>query len=870
LKVTKDNEMPKGFFPLLDTPDDIIRGDESEIKKEIDLTNVGCEECKLYKSCISPKMTYSGEGKKKILILAEAPGKEEDRQGTQLVGQSGKLLRLILKDLNLDLERDFWKINAVNCRPPDNITPTMLQIAACRRNVIAVIEECKPRAIIALGKVAMDSLLGARKTGRLSGISMTDFVGAVIPDQEFKTWICPSWHPSFVLRNEGREDEIIKQQLSEHIQQAINVSKQDTPVYDYFSDCYVIKTVSESLKIIQHMQKAKVVAFDLETTGRKPYREGQKIISCSVSDGIVSCAFPYFEDSSFRKVWNELMMGNVKKVAHNAKFDCLWMKVRGGVNDTESSWPENVIWDTMLGAHIQHNKKKTNLKYLLYILLGIAGYDSEIDSFMESRKNEKDDYGANSFNRIEQAPIDDLLKYNAMDSLGTYKLWEFQQESFSHNMKLAQEFFLKGSLELMKAEYNGLHCDIIGADKLQKQITRKMQFYEDKVLQSKELKKWDKPSAFKISSPQDLSYLVFKLMGKSSSEKTRTGKPKADKKTMESFLDIPVVEDVMEWRKWKKVRDTYLKGITVESVNGVIHPFFNLNTVDTYRSSSDSPNFQNIPKRNAEVSIPLRKLLRPRMGHKLGEYDYKAMEVAILACYNKDPTLIDFITSGNDMHRVIASKLFLKSEEEVTKKERYVAKNGFVFPTFYGSFYEHTGPNIWESVEDSTRNELTSKGIKSVQQFIHHVEDVENEFWEDKFPVAKEWTEKIIKNYNKKGFIDLYTGFRCYGPMSRNQVINYHIQGTAFHCLLWTFTQVSQKLKNRHMDTYLIGQIHDAIVPDVCPEEELYLDHMIWLYGTQKIREQWEWIIVPLGIEKSISEVDGNWAEMKEIGLLEE
>jgi hypothetical protein len=71
------------------------------------------------------------------------------------------------------------------------------------------------------------------------------------------------------------------------------------------------------------------------------------------------------------------------------------------------------------------------------------------------------------------------------------------------------------------------------------------------------------------------------------------------------------------------------------------------------------------------------------------------------------------------------------------------------------------------------------------------------------------------------------------------------------------------------MDTYLIGQIHDSMLPDYSDDEEKELDYAIWNYGTQKIREYWDWIIIPLSIDKSRSGINGSWAEMESCGLLD-
>ena len=197
---------------------------------------------------------------------------------------------------------------------------------------------------------------------------------------------------------------------------------------NYLSDCFVYYTIPEAIDIIIDAMHWPTMAFDYETTGIKPFREGHKIFSVSLSNGLFSHAFPYFNDKKFRKAWDDLLQSDVVKICHNAKYEALWSKVRGGYNNTElPEWPKNILHDTMLNAHVIDNRKKVGLKYLAYVKFGIAGYDDEIDQYLEPDKKEKELYGANAINRIEKAPLDKLLLYNAMDSLLTYKLWGIQR-----------------------------------------------------------------------------------------------------------------------------------------------------------------------------------------------------------------------------------------------------------------------------------------------------------------------------------------------------------------------------------------------------------------------------------------------------------
>ena len=125
-------------------------------------------------------------------------------------------------------------------------------------------------------------------------------------------------------------------------------------------------------------------------------------------------------------------------------------------------------------------------------------------------------------------------------------------------------------------------------------------------------------------------------------------------------MGIPELDNLLRIRKLKKVRDTYLEGFLREQVNGYIHPFFNLHLVRTYRSSSDHPNFQNIPKRDKEAMNIVRRAIFPRPGHQLLELDYSGLEVRIAACYHKDKTMLRYIGDPHsDMHGDMAKQIFI-------------------------------------------------------------------------------------------------------------------------------------------------------------------------------------------------------------------
>jgi uracil-DNA glycosylase len=79
-----------------------------------------CGACGLHKTCNTPWMKVSGEGKRKILIVAEAPGQNEDDKGQALVGAAGLELAQILWGVSVNMRKDCWMTNALICRPPNN------------------------------------------------------------------------------------------------------------------------------------------------------------------------------------------------------------------------------------------------------------------------------------------------------------------------------------------------------------------------------------------------------------------------------------------------------------------------------------------------------------------------------------------------------------------------------------------------------------------------------------------------------------------------------------------------------------------------------------------------------------------------------
>jgi len=249
--------------------------------------------------------------------------------------------------------------------------------------------------------------------------------------------------------------------------------------------------------------------------------------------------------------------------------------------------------------------------------------------------------------------------------------------------------------------------------------------------------------------------------------------------------------------------------------------------------------------------------------------------VILKNCYHKDPKMLEYLTDPTtDMHRDVAMDCFMISDpQKVHKAIRQEAKGSFTFAQFYGDYYVHCAKNLWAPVirdnnpltlaDGQTKliDHLRACGIDDYGDFEKHMQKVEDIFWNQRFSVYTQWKKDWKSEYDKKGYFDLYTGFRCSGFMKKNDVLNYQIQGSAFHCLLWSLIQLHKWLKTNKLRTVIVGQIHDEAVLDMHESEIEVVLAKCKEIMTVDIVKHWSWIIAPLEVEADFCPPNGTWYE---------
>jgi DNA polymerase len=163
---------------------------------ELQATVADCRACGL---CEGRRNTVFGVGHQQArwMLIGEAPGEQEDRDGEPFVGKAGQLLDNMLRAAGLtrseaSADRQVYIANVLKCRPPQNRNPLPDEVARCEPYLRRQVALVQPEVILAMGRFAVQSLLGSQEPiGRLRG-RVHDYLG--VP-------VVVTYHPAYLLRN---------------------------------------------------------------------------------------------------------------------------------------------------------------------------------------------------------------------------------------------------------------------------------------------------------------------------------------------------------------------------------------------------------------------------------------------------------------------------------------------------------------------------------------------------------------------------------------------------------------------------------------------------------------------------------------------
>lgn len=866
-----------------------------------------CDTCDL--ACGKADVPFIGKGGNGVLILSSHPMNNEDNERRCFASKMyDALFDLRGKDgIPEKLLADCWVGYVVPAQVSKKQEGDSKRSMCCADRVNRLIAKLRPKVIIALGIWPTHLLITSRVSGRMNGLKPSEFFGKCIPDRHYNCWICPTYGVDMLTWNDYKNDNAVKMYFKRHIAQAF--AHADTPLPEVPDDWRVSHDRDEACLFLRELLKKADdgelgrsedgdvdVAFDYETTGLKPHREGHEIKYTSVAwretDSDLNTVYKaiglqwYGDDEEFVSLWDRLLHHpDVKLVAHKCDFEATWTRFRGGLHHTRTPWLERDrwSWDTCIASHVIDNTQKVNLKFHTYCELGVLGYDADADAYLKPKDTDPTyAKSTNAFNALKSdafLPHSKIQEYCAKDSLYTLYLRDVQVGQMEDKEMLSAYYkMLDWTVALYEIQSNGFPMDFGRVDAVKAMLDEKVESAVRAIECSDEYEKYaavkGKPLNIQ-SNPQMIEWLydILKLT-------PPNGTRDVTKDTLEK-LHMPVTDSILEMRKWAKTRDTFIADYSREAVYDeghglhLVRPFFNLAagaSADggggprTYRSSSDSPNFQNVPKHDKEMKKILRSLFIAPKGYRYMEVDYKALETYISESYNHDPTLLAYLKDPNlDMHRRASSIVFDCKPDEVTKDMRQMGKK-WNFSSFYGSGYRNSAEHIWKASTPETKAFAASKGMDTYEKFEAQCKKAYDIYWGTDFKVYDEWRKDQWEIYQKRGELRSFYGFRFLGPMGPTNCSNVCIQGTGAHCLLEGMTRCLAEFKERKLLSRIIGEIHDSIVILVKDEEVDTVCSIVWKHNVEYLNKTCKWIVLPLVEECDLGKDGGSWAEMTEIG----
>jgi DNA polymerase-1 len=579
----------------------------------------------------------------------------------------------------------------------------------------------------------------------------------------------------------------------ETISQLSEISSIENVDHNYI----LLENSSEIKEFVKTVGALKEFCFDSETTSINPLDAELVALTFSWEKGkgyfihfpgsqketkdILEIVRPVFENPE------------TLKIGQNMKFDIqvlanYGIEVKGPLFDT-------MIAHYLLEPDMRHNMNLLSETYLSYSPVHI-----------ESLIGEK----GNNQKNMRSVPVDKLKEYAVEDADVTFQL----KNVFLPRIKeggledLSREIEMPLISVLAAMERDGVKLD----QEDLKAITSNLR--EDIISLEKEIYTLA-GTEFNISSPKQLGDILFiRLKLDDNARVTKTRQFITNEEILQRLVSKhPIVDKVLEYRGLKKLLSTYVEALPllIDTKTGRIHTSYNQAVAATGRLSSNNPNLQNIPVKDAR-GREIRKAFVPEKGHIFLSADYSQIELRLMAHLSKDKSMIADFLSGNDIHAATAAKIFGVELKDVTREMRSRAKTANYGISSFGL------------------SERLTIGRKEAKELI--------DGYFKSYPGVKIYMDDSIKKARDVGYVSTMFGRKRYLPdiQSRNQVvrgnaernaINAPIQGSAADIIKIAMVRIHDRMKSDNYQSKMILQVHDELIFEVETSELEKLTRMV-------------------------------------------
>lgn len=594
----------------------------------------------------------------------------------------------------------------------------------------------------------------------------------------------------------------------------------------------VVTTVEEAL---DYIGDSKEVAFDFETAPNDGFRDEDKAALDPAKSHIVTMSISVKEGTGImipvaHKVGKNIdheafviflqammMRPSWIKIAHNLQFEAMFSYAMGIVI-------QGPVYDTIAASQMSmksatefRSLSESGLKTLAAELC-----DEPLPSFSTVT-------GGKHFDELN--PEDpETIRYSCADADFALRLYHIFNNWFDKFLPrhrwIVENIESPTAVYLGIMKYNGVPIDEKLMLKRKEEAEAEMERIRKEIafiIGDVNIGSNCSTNAFKNYLYKDLGLPVLKV--------TESNREAADDSTMimlKEWCDenrpelSPLFTLVQEYRKWGKIKSTYIDGYLKyrNAVTGRLHPNFFALSTDTGRFNCTQPNCQNMPRKTNDP-IGVRNFIKAPDGHIIVSCDYSQIELRVGAHYCQDEIMLDTYRRGGDIHAATTSVIFnipydqaVDKHAENYKERRTIAKN-VNFGTFYGLFPRGL--------------QKTLKFKAGVEKSVEECEEIISNL-KAGYPGLTTWQEETKANAARRKYSETMAGRRRYLPnidsddwgkksFAERCSMNTPIQGTAADILKMALGRIIAGLPEREWLKPIL-QIHDELT-FIIPEDKL-------------------------------------------------
>lgn len=586
-----------------------------------------------------------GSSQAKLLILGEAPGKNEDESGRPFVGPAGQVLDSWLYEAGISRD-ECYITNVIKYRPPNNdfkrLNEIGIDLQKATQDLWLEIKAINPNCVLALGAHALTATTG------LSGI--TKYRGSILPSIKGLPKVVSTFHPAaFLYSDEIKSGGKAKYSYIHICKLDVQRAYEESKTRDFNlpkRNLWFATNAHQVLQFFERFKDKRRAAIDVEI-----YKQGVTCVGVAFNS-YEGCSIPLVQtlkglrisqisDSDLVLIWRMLdeffRNDQIEKIGQNFKFDHeklqdLGFRIAGRVHDNR-----------LLAHTIMPEYPAFSQQFFTSVYTREPYYKDEYKNYDPKRDR-----------------IDTVLLYNAKDAVTEFEIFERLMEELNEDPIIAN--FYHSFVQQLHQFY--LDIESVGFDfDLAIRDNELLPKYNKLITDSEHLLFDLAARIFNINSPKQVAHILYDVLNIPRRKST-------DEDTLVALLANVVkkdeqrkfIETLLTTRRYRKSVSTYID-IKLD-YDGKLRTSFNITGTETGRSSTSKPDepvrpepmglaLQTLTKRG--IGKDIRRAIKPWPGHVLVELDYKNAEGWITALLANDTDLLDFMKLGGDAHRLRAS-----------------------------------------------------------------------------------------------------------------------------------------------------------------------------------------------------------------------